>query len=189
MQLPLVDSAVISLLSQKLHTVRDTEGFMSGNPCSPVCVLNSRASGWFLTRSHFSYDSVGRRRRLRPRWDVGAGGTHRCDCWAALPAVCAAGGGRVPVSVSPESLQPQAKARGGRPVLRPPLPSQRQDSTGPHIWSVYIWFRLRSVSPPPPPMFIKVDCWELFSVLIFSGQVCLCLSSGLWPEQLSSKKS
>lgn len=48
---------------------------------------------------------------------MGAGGTHRCDCRAALPAVSAAGGGRVPVSVSPESLQPQAKAGGGRPLL------------------------------------------------------------------------
>lgn len=48
---------------------------------------------------------------------MGVGGTHRCDCGATVPAVSAAGGGCVPVSVSPESLQPQAKARGGRPLL------------------------------------------------------------------------
>lgn len=48
---------------------------------------------------------------------MGARRTSRCDCRAAILAVSAAAGGYVPVSVPPEGLQPQAKARGGGPLL------------------------------------------------------------------------
>lgn len=82
-----------------------------------MCVLNARCFNVILYCSLFSYDSVRTRGRLWPRWDMGAGGTHRCDCRATVPAVSAAGGGCVPVSIPPEGLQPQAKARGGGPLL------------------------------------------------------------------------
>lgn len=48
---------------------------------------------------------------------MGAGGTRCCDRRAAVPAVFAAAGGRVPVSVPSEGLQPQAKAGGRGPLL------------------------------------------------------------------------
>lgn len=48
---------------------------------------------------------------------MGTGRIHRCDCRAIVPAVSVAAGGCVPVSVPPESLQPQTKARCGGPLL------------------------------------------------------------------------
>lgn len=39
------------------------------------------------------------------------------DRRAGVPPLCAADGGRVPLPVSPEGLQPQATAGGGGPVL------------------------------------------------------------------------
>lgn len=48
---------------------------------------------------------------------MGACGTSRCDCGAAVPAVSAADGRGLCVSVPPEGLQPQAEARGGRSLL------------------------------------------------------------------------
>lgn len=47
---------------------------------------------------------------------MGAGATRCCDCRAAVSVVSAAADGRIPVSVPPEGLQPQAKAGGG-PLL------------------------------------------------------------------------
>lgn len=60
----------------------------------------------------------------------GAGGGHRR---AGVPPVRAADGGRLPIPVPPEGLQPQAEAGGGGSVLRPPLLGQRQNPAGPHL--------------------------------------------------------
>ncbi len=65
----------------------------------------------------FSYDSGRTWGGIRPRWDMGAGGTSRCNRRAAVPAVSAAAGRCFHVSVPPEGLQPQAKARCGGPLL------------------------------------------------------------------------
>lgn len=64
-----------------------------------------------------SYNSARTRGRLRSRRDMGAGGTGCCDRRATLPAVSAAAGGCVLVSVPPKGLQPQAEAGGGGPLL------------------------------------------------------------------------
>lgn len=61
--------------------------------------------------------SVGARGRLRPGWNVGLGGTDRCDRGAALPAVSAAAAGCLPLPVPQEGLQPQAEAGRGGPFL------------------------------------------------------------------------
>lgn len=82
-----------------------------------MCVLCARCCVLIIYCSLFSYDSFRTGWRLRPRWDMGAGGISRCDRRAAVPAVSAAAGGCVPVSVPPEGLQPQAEARGGGPLM------------------------------------------------------------------------
>lgn len=48
---------------------------------------------------------------------MGAGGTGSCDCWAAVPAVSAPVGGRVPVSVPSEGLHSQAETGDGGSLL------------------------------------------------------------------------
>ena len=54
---------------------------------------------------------------VRPRKLLGASGAGGGHRRTGVPSLCAADGGRVPVPVSSEGLQPQAEAGGGGPLL------------------------------------------------------------------------